>query len=88
MKSGTSSPPPLAGIRILDLSQALAGPMAGRILADLGADVIKVEPPVIGESARRMGTTFIEGESLYYMQFNRNKRGITLDLQTSKGKAM
>jgi crotonobetainyl-CoA:carnitine CoA-transferase CaiB-like acyl-CoA transferase len=86
VKSGTSSLQPLAGIRILDLSQALAGPMAGRILADLGADVIKVEPPVTGESARRMGTTFIQGESLYYMQFNRNKRGITLDLQTPEGK--
>ena len=77
---------PLSGVRILDLSQALAGPMGSRILGDLGAEIIKVEPPGVGEAARRMGTSFMGGESLYYMTFNRNKLGITLDLRSQEGK--
>ena len=77
---------PLSGIRVLDLSQALSGPASTRMLADLGAEVIKVEPPGTGESARRMGTSFLNGESLYYMTFNRNKKGITLNLRTDAGR--
>ena len=77
---------PLGSIRILDLSQALAGPVSTRILGDLGADIIKVEPPGVGESARRMGTSFLAGESMYYMTFNRNKKGITLNLRTEDGR--
>ena len=76
---------PLSSIRVLDLSQALAGPVSTRILGDLGAEIIKVEPPVAGESSRRMGTTFVAGESYYYMIFNRNKKGITLDLRREEG---
>ena len=79
---------PLSGIRILDVSQALAGPISARILGDLGADIIKVEPPDVGESARRMGTSFMEGESVYYMIFNRNKKGITLNLRTEEGQGI
>ncbi len=77
---------PLESIRILDLSQALAGPVSTRILGDLGAEIIKVEPPGVGESARRMGTSFLEGESMYYMTFNRNKKGITLNLRSDEGR--
>ena len=87
MSSNGSTPtPPLAGIRVLDLSQALAGPVSGRIMADLGAEVIKVEVPEVGEVARRMGTSFLNGESLYYMTFNRSKKGITLNLRTPQGR--
>ena len=77
---------PLSGIRILDLSQALAGPMSTRMLGDLGAEIIKVEMPLVGEVSRRMGTSFINGESVYYMIFNRNKKGITLNLQAEEGR--
>ena len=77
---------PLSGIRILDLSQALAGPVSTRILGDLGAEIIKVEPPGTGESARRMGATFLSGESMYFMTFNRNKLGVTLNLRSDEGK--
>ncbi len=77
---------PLSGIRILDMSQALAGPASTRMLGDLGAEIIKVEPPGVGEASRRMGTSFMNGESLYYMIFNRNKKGITLDLRTGEGR--
>lgn len=67
------------------MSQALSGPICTRILADLGADVIKIEPPITGEASRRMGTSFKGGESYYYMHLNRNKRGITLNLRTKEG---
>ena len=77
---------PLEGIRILDLSQALAGPASTRMLGDLGAEIIKVEVPRVGEASRRMGTSFLNGESVYFMIFNRNKKGITLNLQTEEGR--
>ena len=77
---------PLSGIRVLDLSQALAGPVCTRMLGDLGADIIKVEPPGVGEVSRRMGTSFMGGESLYFMTFNRNKKGIVLNLRTDEGR--
>ena len=77
---------PLSGIRILDLSQILSGPASTRMLGDLGADIIKIEIPGVGDGARRAGTSFLNGESLYYLIFNRNKRGITLNLQTEEGR--
>ena len=77
---------PLSGIRILDVSQALSGPVATRILADLGAEIIKIEPPDVGESSRRMGTSYMNGESLYFMICNRNKKGVVLNLQTEEGR--
>ena len=77
---------PLSGVRLLDLSQALSGPAAARMLADLGAEVIKVEVPGVGEVARRMGTSFLNGESLYFMIFNRNKKGVTLNLHKEEGR--
>ena len=72
---------------VLDLTRVLAGPYSGMILADMGADVIKVEVPNKGDDARAFGP-FVNGESSYYMNLNRNKRGITLNLKTSEGKAL
>lgn len=74
----------LSGVRVLDLSRILAGPYAGSILAELGADVIKVEGPD-GDPARHLGP-FHDGESLYFGSLNRGKRGIVLDLSTAGGR--
>ena len=76
----------LEGVRILELSQAIAGPFAARTLGDLGAEVIKVEQPGVGDMSRRMGPHFLGGESAYYLNFNRNKSGITLDLRDAQGR--
>jgi CoA:oxalate CoA-transferase len=70
---------PLTGVRALDLSRVLAGPFCGMLLADLGAEVIKVEPPW-GDEARRFGP-HVDGESAYHRLFNRSKLGIVLDLK-------
>jgi crotonobetainyl-CoA:carnitine CoA-transferase CaiB-like acyl-CoA transferase len=75
----------LDGIRVLDLSRFIAGPYCAMLLGDMGADVIKVEPPGRGENSRGFGP-FVEGESLYTMVFNRNKRSLTLDLRSDQGK--
>ncbi len=75
----------LDGIRVVDLSQNLAGPYCAQILADLGADVIKVEPPG-GDSARDWGPPFWGGQSPLFLVGNRNKRSIELDLKTGWGK--
>lgn len=72
---------PLAGIRVVDLTRALAGPYCTLMLGDLGADVIKVENPDGGDETRVWGPPFQAGESSYFMSVNRNKRGITLDLK-------
>ena len=77
---------PLQGIRILDLSQALAGPFATRMLGDLGAEIIKIEQPGTGDLTRNMGPHFLHGESSYFLGFNRNKKGITLNLQKPEGR--
>src|SRR5690625_1730734 len=70
-------PQPLSGVRVLDLSRFIAGPLCGQLLADMGAEVIKLERPG-GEDARQLGP-FVEGMSLYVMSYNRNKLGMTLD---------
>jgi formyl-CoA transferase len=76
-----STPPlPLAGIRVLDFSHALAGPYCTMLLGDLGADIVKVEPPS-GDHSRRWGPPFINGESSYFLSVNRNKRSVVLDLK-------
>jgi formyl-CoA transferase len=77
---------PLAGIRVLEFSQIVAGPVAGLNLADLGADVIKVEPPA-GDSHRFVGTT-VPGESKMFQGNNRGKRSLVVDLQTADGPAL
>ena len=79
------APLPLAGIRVLDLTHALAGPFCTMLLGDLGADVIKVEPPGEGDHARRWGPPFVNGESTYFLSVNRNKRSVALDLKRDVG---
>lgn len=76
---------PLEAIRVIDLTQALAGPYCTMMLGDLGAEVIKVEPPGRGDMSRGWGPPFIEGESAYFLSINRNKRGLTVNFKTSEG---
>src|SRR3990172_4392332 len=80
-------PGPLAGIRVLDLSWIMAGPFCTMVLADLGAEVIKVERPDSGDVARGNGP-FIDGESTYFLSLNRGKGSIALDLKRSEGRAL
>ena len=76
---------PLEGIRVLDLSHALAGPFASTMLADYGAEVIKIEPPGSGDISRAWGSPLPGGETAYFVSLHRNKRGITLDLKNPQG---
>src|SRR5215467_12383394 len=76
---------PLEGIRILDLSRVLAGPYCTMLLADLGAEVIKVERPGSGDDTRAWGPPFVGGESAYYLCANRNKKSITVNLKSAEG---
>ena len=76
---------PLSGIRILEIGHVLAGPFCGMILADLGADVIKVEPP-LGDMARNMTGNFTGKYNDYFTSINRNKKGVVLDLNSSDGR--
>jgi crotonobetainyl-CoA:carnitine CoA-transferase CaiB-like acyl-CoA transferase len=69
----------LNGIRVLDLSTSVAGPYAAMLLGDMGADIIKIERPEKGDDARAWGPPFLEGESLWFLAINRNKRSVTLD---------
>ncbi|CAN7239092.1 CoA transferase [Acidovorax delafieldii] len=92
MTSTTPTPPlpegmdfPLEGVRVLDLSRVFAGPLCGQVLADFGADVIKVEHPGRGDDTRDWGMRIGKTETTYYNSMNRNKRSITVDLQTPEG---
>lgn len=76
---------PLDGIRVIDMTRVLAGPFCTMILADMGAEVIKVEQPKKGDDSRAFGP-FIDSESAYFMSINRNKQSITLNLKAEKGK--
>lgn len=76
----------LEGVRVLDLSRVLAGPYCTMMLGDLGADIIKIEAPVLGDDTRRWGPPFAKGgESAYFLCVNRNKRSLTLNLKTEQG---
>lgn len=77
----------LAGVRILDLSRMLAGPYGSMLLADMGAEVIKVEDPDGGDPIRSMGPPFVNGVSAYFLAVNRNKKSVTLDLKSAAGRA-
>ena len=77
---------PLAGVRVLDLSRILAGPWSAMVLGDLGADVIKVEHPQRGDDTRDWGVRVGRTETAYFNSVNRNKRSVTLDLQTEAGR--
>lgn len=91
MTVSSLAPPPLSGIRVIELARVLAGPWAGQMLADLGADVIKVENPEGGDDTRAWGPPFVEGvdgenlSAAYYHSTNRNKRSIAVDLKTPEG---
>ncbi|TMA95324.1 MAG: CoA transferase [Deltaproteobacteria bacterium] len=80
LKSG-----PLDGIRVLDLTRVLAGPYCTMFLGDLGAEVVKVEQPGVGDDTRGWGPPFAGGESAYFLCVNRNKKSITVDLKTDEG---
>ena len=79
---------PLSGVKVLDLTQIMAGPMCTMLLADMGADVIKIERPGTGDDTRRMGSRLTGDISGGFLALNRNKRSITLDLRSDDGKAV
>ena len=78
----------LEGVKVLDLTQIMAGPYCTMMLADMGADVVKVEKPNGGDDTRRMGPPFIEGESAAFLGINRNKRSIVIDLRSDAGREL
>ena len=91
----TDQPGPLDGIRVLDLSRVLAGPFCTQMLADLGAEVIKVERPAVGDETRTWGPPYVKDEdgadtteSAYYLCANRNKRSVTVDFSQPRGVAL
>jgi formyl-CoA transferase len=78
---------PLSGYRVLELGQLIAGPFCGQLLGDMGAEVIKVEPPGVGDAMRQWGQVLPEGESLWWSVIARNKKSVTLDLRTEHGRS-
>jgi len=79
---------PLEDVKVLDLTRVLAGPYCTMMLADMGADVVKVERPGAGDDTRAFGPPFVNGESAYFMSINRNKRSVTLNLKHDKALAI
>mgnify|MGYP003599492849 FL=1 len=95
MTSTSATPGALAGIRVLDLSRVLAGPWCTQMLADLGADVVKVERPGLGDDTRQWGPPFLKDaqgndthQASYFTACNRNKRSVTIDMATAEGQAL
>src|SRR4051794_22313222 len=86
MDSSTRRAGPLAGMRVLELAQIMAGPTGGLILADLGADVVKVEKLPGGDDTRAFGGPKVNGISAPFLMMNRNKRGIALNLKHEHGR--
>ncbi|WP_207221160.1 CaiB/BaiF CoA transferase family protein [Pseudoduganella lutea] len=93
--AGTMNAGALAGLKVLDLSRVLAGPWAGQLLADLGADVVKVERPGNGDDTRAWGPPWLPdaagnptSEAAYYLSANRNKRSVAIDIATAEGQAL
>ncbi len=76
---------PLSGFRVLDLTQVVSGPFCTQLLGDLGADVIKIEPPE-GDSMRRTGRPEKKGFTAAYLNFNRNKRSVVIDIKKEHGR--
>src|SRR3982074_1200380 len=79
---------PLAGTRVVDLTRILAGPLCTMMLGDMGAEIIKVEPPGGGDDTRGWGPPFVAGEAAYFLGVNRNKRSLTLNMATPAGQAV
>ncbi|WP_244932115.1 CoA transferase [Nocardioides sp. W7] len=79
---------PLAGVRVIEAGQLLAGPFAGQLMGDMGADVIKVEPPGVGDPMRQWGREKAEGSSLWWPVVGRNKRSVTLNLREAAGQEL
>ena len=77
---------PLSGIRVLEVGHILAGPFGGMLLADLGADVIKIEP-LEGDLSRQVGSQVVGEHNVYFASLNRNKRSVFIDLTTEQGQA-
>jgi len=75
---------PLAGVKVLDLTRVLAGPYCTMFLGDLGAEVVKIEQPEVGDDTRAWGPPFVGGESAYFLCINRNKKSVTLDLKSNQ----
>ena len=82
------NPGPLDGVRVLDLTRVLAGPYCTMFLGDLGAEVVKVEQPGVGDDTRGWGPPFAGGESAYFLCVNRNKKSIAIDLKSTEGIAV
>src|SRR5450631_67297 len=82
-----TAPLPLAGVRVIELTHAWAGPLCGMMLADMGAEVIKVEAPDQKTEARG-GFPYTNGESVIFMMTHRNKKSVTLDIKSPKGKTI
>lgn len=78
----------LGGMRVLDLTTSIAGPYATMLLADMGAEVIKIERPGRGDDTRSWGPPFLDGESLWFLAVNRNKRSITVDIRSDEGRKL
>lgn len=79
---------PLEGVKVLDLTRVLAGPYCTMMLADMGADVVKIERPGTGDDTRAYGPPFLNGESAYFLSVNRNKRSLTLNLKHAEALGM
>ena len=79
--------PPLAGLKVVELARILAGPWAGQVLADLGAEVVKVESPE-GDDTRRWGPPFVGDDAAYFHATNRGKRSVVADFRTAEGRAL
>ncbi|CAH2943686.1 MAG: CaiB/BaiF family protein, partial [uncultured Paraburkholderia sp.] len=78
----------LDGVRVLDLTTSVSGPYTTLLLADLGATVVKIEPPGQGDDVRAWGPPFLDGESLWFLSINRNKHSLTLDYGKPQGLAV
>jgi crotonobetainyl-CoA:carnitine CoA-transferase CaiB-like acyl-CoA transferase len=87
-REGSLQQRPLDGVRVIDLSRVLAGPYCTMVLADLGAEVIKVERPGSGDETRSWGPPFAGGEAAYYLSVNRGKRSCAIDLSQEEGRAL
>ena len=83
-----ANPSPLANLRVVEMTEALAGPYCAMLLGDLGADVIKIERPGVGDQSRGWGPPFIDGESAYYLSINRNKRSLELNIKDAEDSAL